>query len=182
MTPYLLERAERVIAIEVDPVMIGHLRRKFGEEPRLEIVSANVLEVDLAQWGPCRLAGNLPYYITSPILERVFRASQAIERAVVLIQKEVALRLTAAEGSRDYGYLSIATQVHATPRLLFPVPPAAFHPPPRVDSAVVELILKPGEADDTGFLEFAGVAFQHKRKTTPQQSGAQVWGGHPEAP
>jgi 16S rRNA (adenine1518-N6/adenine1519-N6)-dimethyltransferase len=165
LTALMLERAERVVAIEVDPAMVAHLQARFAGDPRLQLVGADVLHTSLAQWGPAVIAGNLPYYITSPILEAVFAAAGVIDRAVLMMQKEVALRLTASPGTRDYGYLTVLTRVHAEPRLLFTVPPGAFHPPPKVDSAVVELHLRRPDPDVGGFLEFARLCFRHKRKT-----------------
>jgi 16S rRNA (adenine1518-N6/adenine1519-N6)-dimethyltransferase len=165
LTEKLLKRAARVVAIEIDPFLVEHLRAKFAAEPRLDVVHADVLSVDLAQWGSAPVAGNLPYYITSPILERTVRAK--VPRAVFLIQKEVAERLTAQPGSRAYGFLTVATALYATARLLFEVKPAAFHPPPKVDSAVI-LIEAHGRdwgVDPAGLLPFVGHAFEHKRKT-----------------
>ena len=164
LTEKLLPRAKRVVAIEVDPFLVGHLRQKFADEKKLEVVHADVLEADLAQYGAAPIAGNLPYYITSPIFEKVSRLRAP--RAVFLIQKEVAERLTAKPGSRDYGYLTVQTTFFSTVRMLFEVKPGAFHPPPKVDSAVVLLEPKatvPEGADD--FLRFAGFCFSHKRKT-----------------
>jgi 16S rRNA (adenine1518-N6/adenine1519-N6)-dimethyltransferase len=110
------------------------------------------------------IAGNLPYYITSPILEKVLPLD--FKRAVFLMQKEVAERLAARPGSRDYGYLTVATALFAEVRLLFTVKPSAFHPPPKVDSAVVLLERRTPPVEDTaGFLQFAGRCFRHKRKT-----------------
>lgn len=170
LTTRLLSRARRVVAIEIDPWLVEDLRRRFAGETRLEIVHADVLETDLAQWGTAALAGNLPYYITSPIFERVARARQSLRRAVLLVQKEVAERVTAAPGSRDYGYLTVGLALFFTARLLARVPPAAFHPPPKVDSAVV--LMEPRERadelgirDPTAFLAFVGRAFHQKRKT-----------------
>lgn len=165
LTEKLLKRAARVVAIEVDPFLVEHLRRKFAGEPRLEVVHADVLHTDLAQWGRAPVAGNLPYYITSPILQQTVRSD--VPRAVFLIQKEVAERLVAQPGSRAYGFLTVATALFAAARLLFEVKPAAFHPPPKVDSAVV--LLEPHGrdwgADPEGLLRFAGRCFEHKRKT-----------------
>ena len=166
LTEKLLKRAERVVAIELESFLVDHLRQKFAGDPRLEIVHADVLATDLAQWGPAPLVGNLPYYITSPILELAMRSN--LPRAVFLIQKEVAERLVAQPGSRDYGYLTVQTAMSATARLLFEVKPAAFHPPPKVDSAVV--LLEPredkqGTPATAGFLRFVGQCFRQKRKT-----------------
>jgi 16S rRNA (adenine1518-N6/adenine1519-N6)-dimethyltransferase len=166
LTRKLLERAARVIAIEVDPRLADGLRREYAAEPRLEVVEADALSTDLAQWGRAPIAGNLPYYIASAILERALRSLPP--RAVFLIQKEVADRLVARPGSRDYGYLTVRTAFFASARLLFAVKPAAFHPPPKVDSAVV--LLEPRETpagigDAEAFLRFVSLCFAHKRKT-----------------
>jgi 16S rRNA (adenine1518-N6/adenine1519-N6)-dimethyltransferase len=162
LTEKLIKRAKRVIAIEVDPFLVDHLRARFGD--RVEVVQADVLRTDLAQWGRAPIVGNLPYYITSPILEKVLRLD--FPRAVFLIQKEVAERVTAAPGTRDYGYLSVATAVFSYARLLFHVKQTAFHPPPKVDSAVVLLEPRPAIVDDPeSFITFVGICFKQKRKT-----------------
>ena len=171
LTEALLECASQVIAIEVDPVLTHYLRQKFRdavEAGRLELIEGDSLKADLSRWEHRVIAGNLPYYITSPILERVLGES-GWQRAVFLVQAEVALRIAAAPGSRDYGYLSVLTQTQARPEILFDVPRTAFRPMPKVDSSVV--LLEPrapaelGIEDRAGFLRFAAACFQHKRKT-----------------
>jgi len=162
LTKFLLARADRVVAIELDPALAAGLRRRF---PQVEVVEADVLETDLSQWGPAALAGNLPYYITSPILERIFAMGVALRRAVVLVQLEVAERLVAKPGTRDYGFLTVETQCFTQPEILFGVPAAAFSPPPKVESAAVRLEPRQPVEDAAGFLEFAGRCFRHKRKT-----------------
>ena len=166
LTRKLLKRAARVIAVEVDAYLAEHLRRSFAGEPRLEIVEADVLEIDLARFGRAVVAGNLPYYITSPILDRTVRL--APPRAVFLVQKEVAARLVAHPGERDYGFLTVRTALFANVRRLFDVKPDAFRPPPKVDSAAV--LLEPRTRalpieDTEAFLRFVGQCFHHKRKT-----------------
>jgi 16S rRNA (adenine1518-N6/adenine1519-N6)-dimethyltransferase len=166
LTEKLLRRAARVVAVEIDTTLVDHLRTRFAGEPRLEIVHADVLATDLAQWGRAPIAGNLPYYITSPILERTVRLD--VPRIVFLIQKEVAGRLIATPGHRAYGYLTLQTALFADTRLLFEVKPGSFRPPPRVDSAVV--LLTPhrrdlGVGDREAFLRFLGQCFRQKRKT-----------------
>jgi len=164
LTARLLERADRVIAIEIDPAMVEHLRAQFAGEARLEIVHADILTVDLAQWGAAPVAGNLPYYITSPIIERTMRSGTP--RAVFLIQKEVAERLVASPGSRDYGFLTVQTALFAQVKYLFEVRPGSFQPPPKVDSAVVLLEKRDRALDDAaGLVRFVGHCFGHKRKT-----------------
>jgi 16S rRNA (adenine1518-N6/adenine1519-N6)-dimethyltransferase len=168
LTERLLARADRVVAIELDDYLAEHLRKKFPQ--RLEVAHADVLETDLNQWGLAVVAGNLPYYIATPILSRVLAPGSPFARGVLLIQKEVAERVTAQPGSRAYGYLSVESQFHADVRMLFEVRPSAFHPPPKVDSALISFtrhsggtelgIESPGE-----FLKFVRLCFQHKRKT-----------------
>jgi len=171
LTAHLLEHAGRVVAIETDPAMVKLLRERFQDEPRLEIVEADVLETDLAGWGDVVVAGNLPYYITSPVIERTLAIGKLLDRAVFLVQREVAERLTAKPGTRDYGFLTVATQLYAKTELLFGVPPGAFQPPPKVDSAVVRLTprhrlaTQSAVVDPAPLLAFVGLCFRHKRKT-----------------
>lgn len=166
LTQYLLPRCSHVHAIEVDQVLVHYLREKFRNEPRFSVQHADVLKSDLAQFGPVQVAGNLPYYITSPILERVLALGPNLLHAVFLIQKEVAERVVAHPGSRDYGYLSVQVQVYAEPKYLFTVPPDAFKPPPQVDSAVIALHprTEPLTGDPQALVKFAGLCFRQKRK------------------
>ncbi len=169
LTSHLLRRADRVIAIEIDPVLVQYLRAEFRDEPKLTLVEADVLKTDLAQWDAATVTGNLPYYITSPILEKTLALGDHLYRAVFLVQKEVAERLTAQPGSRDYGCLSVQTQIQTLPEFLFVVPAGAFRPPPKVDSAVVRLTPRSDSAlrgvDRGAFLDFVGLCFRQKRKT-----------------
>ncbi len=170
LTEHLLRRCGRLIAIEIDPELVACLRSRFPGEPRLEIVAADVLETDLAAWGSAALAGNLPYYITTPILEKAVSAGERMKRAVFLMQKEVAERVTAAPGNRQYGYISAALRLFSDAAILFEVKPGAFQPPPKVDSAVVRLtpharVPELGIADPARFLEFISRCFRQKRKT-----------------
>jgi 16S rRNA (adenine1518-N6/adenine1519-N6)-dimethyltransferase len=169
LTSHLLARSDRVIAIEIDPVLVQYLRAEFRNEPRLTLVEADVLKADLSQWGTATVAGNLPYYITSPILAQTLALGPHLTRAVFLVQKEVAERLTAHPGSRDYGYLSVQTQLSSIPEVLFTVPAGAFRPPPKVDSALVRLTPQAApelsSLNREAFLRFIGLCFRHKRKT-----------------
>ncbi len=168
LTAPLLARARQVVAVEVDPPLAAALRDRYQDEPRLTVIQGDFLQTDLSPWPATVIAGNLPYYITSPILEKVLPLPPPLRHAVFLIQKEVALRLVAVPGTRDYGYLSVFTQLYARPELLFSVPPGAFQPPPKVDSAVVRLHLQPAaqslEIEPAAFLRFAGACFAQKRK------------------
>ena len=168
LTQYLLPRASRLDAVEVDQVLVHYLQEKFRGTPGFAVHHDDVLRADLRQWAPAVVAGNLPYYITSPIVDKVLRLGpELLLRAVFLVQREVAERMTAAPGSRDYGYLSVSCQVLAETKYLFTVPPGAFRPPPKVDSAVVLLQPRsePLVGDVEGFLQFASACFTQKRKT-----------------
>jgi 16S rRNA (adenine1518-N6/adenine1519-N6)-dimethyltransferase len=159
LTRHLAERARRLIAIELDADFAAQLQL-----PGVEVVHGDILAADLAHWGECVVAGNLPYYITSPIVEKILELGVLCRRAVLLVQKEVAERLAAAPGSRDYGYLTVSVQSRANVEVLFGVPRGAFRPPPKVDSAVVRLTPH-ADAPPKPFLDFAGKCFRLKRKT-----------------
>lgn len=168
LTERLANRAEKLIAIEIDPGLVERLRERFRAAAHITIVHSDALEIDLNQWGRAAIAGNLPYYAATPIIEKALGTE--FLQAVFLIQKEVAARLAAGPGSRDYGYLSVRTQLFADVERLFDVPPSAFRPPPKVDSSVVRL--RPqnrapelGIADAAAFLAFVGQCFRQKRKT-----------------
>lgn len=173
MTVELARRSARVVAIELDRSLLDSLRRAVTGLP-VEVVAGDVLELDLAKLaGPrCRVYGSLPYYITSPILRRVLAISERIEEIVVVIQREVAERLIAKPRTRDYGLLSVLVQLRARPDILLRIPPGAFRPPPKVESALVRL-RPPGEKqplglsdeDEDRFLGFVEACFAHKRKT-----------------
>jgi 16S rRNA (adenine1518-N6/adenine1519-N6)-dimethyltransferase len=127
------------------------------------VIEADILKTDLRQWGPAVIAGNLPYYITSPILERALEGP--FHQAVFLMQREVAERIMAAPGSRDYGYLSVRVQLLSKVEKLMHVPAGAFQPPPKVDSTVIRLTpVAPRIENADTFLKFAGLCFAMKRK------------------
>lgn len=167
LTERLLAHADRVAAIELDASLAAYLRQRWSEEPRLEILEANALQVDWSRWGEGVLAGNLPYYIATPLISRYVREPGSLRQAVFLIQKEVAERITAPPGGREYGYLSVECQFFAQTEYLFSVPPGAFQPPPKVESAVIRLTPRPTRAvdDAESFLAFASACFRQKRKT-----------------
>ncbi|MBI4892525.1 MAG: ribosomal RNA small subunit methyltransferase A [Acidobacteria bacterium] len=173
LTELLLERTERLVAVELDPALADNLRRRYAGEPRFSLLEGNVLETELRGMGPAVVCGNIPYYITSPIIERALALGPELIRAVFLIQKEVADRLAAEPGSRDYGYLTVATQALCAVEKLFVVKPASFRPPPKVDSAVVRLTphAEPLVADYAAFRRFASQCFRQKRKTLRNNLG-----------
>ena len=169
LTDALLARAGRVVAIEIDPKLVELLREKYAHESRLSIIEADVLDVNLGQaaGGEYALAGNVPYYITTPILFRALKQPRAL-RSVLLVQREVAARMAAEPGAEDYGALSVNVQAVARVEMLFRIPPGAFTPPPRVDSAVVrvtpsaEPVVRAG--DEEAFRIFVQAAFALRRK------------------
>jgi len=187
LTEHLLGRASRVVAIEIDPVLVHYLQQKFRDRPNFSVLHDDVLKTDLAQWGEVSVAGNLPYYITSPIVQKVLGLGPLLLRAVFLVQKEVAERIAAQPGSRDYGFLSVSVQAFCEPRILMSVPPEAFRPPPKVHSAVIELVPRqhPAVKDADSFLAFASAAFKQKRKTLRNNLagvyGQDAIGSQPEA-
>ena len=187
MSLHLLAAGAPVHAIELDPKFLPGLRHLAQQYPKLDVISGDILTADLAAIAAGRriyLYGNLPYYITSPILHRLFTFADIIDEIHIVIQTEVALRVAAQPGTRDYGYLSILCQFYARPEFVFEIPPEAFDPPPEVTSALVTLRL-PGERaklalhapQNTGaethssheaeirFLDFVKVCFSQKRKT-----------------
>lgn len=174
LTAHLLRRAARVVGVEADAGLAGRLRERFRAEPRFELVEGDVLAVDLRPYTPAVVCGNIPYYITSPIIEKALRLGEGLERAVFLVQREVAARLGAAAGCRQYGYLSVMAQALCRVEQLWVVKAGAFSPPPKVDSAVVRLT--PRETARVGdydaFLRFAARCFRHKRKTLRNNLGA----------
>ncbi len=173
MTPFLARHAGRVIAIELDAKLLPRLREVASPLGNVSVVAGDILRLDLAKLAghqSFRVYGNLPYYITSPIVHRLFEHADQLEGAFILVQLEVATRLTARPGVRDYGYLSACAQFYARPEILLRIPPGAFRPRPKVTSALVAL-RPPGEratlgvAGERDFLEFLKVCFAQKRKT-----------------
>jgi 16S rRNA (adenine1518-N6/adenine1519-N6)-dimethyltransferase len=185
LTTLLANRAGRLMAIELDRVLAAQLRLKFARYPNVEIIEADILKVDLATMlgnrpGPLRdlrpterlkahVVGNLPYYITSDILLRLFEHNQLFQRLVLMVQFEVAERIASEPGGKEYGVLSATAQMYADVELLFKLPPEAFNPPPKVHSAVLRLTINPKfesfGVDELGFIEFLRMVFAQKRKT-----------------
>ena len=173
MTRELARTAERVLAIEIDKALHGGLERLAAEQPKITLVRGDILQLDLAHLlmgQRVRVYGSLPYYITSPILRRLFEHASQIISIAVVIQLEVAVRITARPGSRDYGFLSVLCQYYSQPEIALRLPPSAFTPRPKVASALVRMRL-PGQqanlgiADDAAFEKFLQACFAQKRKT-----------------
>jgi 16S rRNA (adenine1518-N6/adenine1519-N6)-dimethyltransferase len=173
MTEHLVSTGAVVYAVELDALLVERLQRLAKKFTNLTVVRGDFLESDLAAIASGRrihLYGNLPYYITSPILHHVFTFAELIDEIHIVIQEEVALRLTAKPETKQYGYLSVVTQLYTRPEFVLRIPRQAFSPPPEVGSALVTLRL-PGERaklslhDEVAFLDFVKLCFSQKRKT-----------------
>jgi 16S rRNA (adenine1518-N6/adenine1519-N6)-dimethyltransferase len=167
LTNHLLPHCDQLTAIELDPPLAARLRENLNGNAGFRLIESDVLDVDLSQWGAVVVCGNLPYYITSPIIEKTLALGPLLMRAVFLVQKEVADRIAAKPGSRDYGYLSVMVQSQCAVEKLFVVKPSSFRPPPKVDSAVIRLTPRTDSltGDLARFLRFASACFRLKRKT-----------------
>ena len=185
ITSLLAKRARRLIAVEIDRVLAAQLRLKFGMTHNVEVIEADILSIDfdslfgpkpgLSRPGielkpnPVTVVGNLPYFITSDILLRLFDFAKYFDTIVIMVQREVADRLAAPPGGSDYGLLSATAQLYAKVERLFTLPPEAFEPAPKVHSTVLRLNVAPqieklGVAGD-GFIGFLKLSFAQKRKT-----------------
>ena len=175
ITALLAARAARLHCIEFDPALARELEFRFRNDAHVTVHHADVLTTDFAAMldGAASLdvVGNLPYYITSEILLRLFAAARTgvVARAVLMMQREVAERIAAAPGASEYGALSAATQMHARVTNLFTLPPSAFSPPPDVYSTVLRLEFAPRFAElgveFEGFNRLLRASFAQKRKT-----------------
>ncbi len=166
LTEHLLRRVDRLIAVEVDAALIPALEARFAGESKLTLIHGDALDCDFGAWSPDALCGNLPYYVATAILERAVRFGI---RTTALIQKEVAGRLLAKPGTREFGYLTCSIALFAEAKYRFRVKPGSFHPPPKVDSSVISLEphARAGElgVDAQAFLKFLAACFHLKRKT-----------------
>jgi len=164
LTRELADAAKHVVAIEIDRDLIARLRGAMP--PNVDIVHADALDVDLAELArvPFHLVGNLPYNVATPLLKRFIEARDRILDVTVMLQKEVAERIRAMPGTPDYGPLSVLIQYYATPVRGFSVPPGAFTPRPKVDSAVIRLEWKTGVPTAKDFTDFVHRAFGSRRK------------------
>src|SRR5260370_14663371 len=179
LTKTLAKRAGRLIAIELDRMMAAELRFQYSSNPKVEVLEGNVLNIDFRTVlhrtiGPlndlrpqkperAHVIGNLPYYITSDILLRLFEFHDQFDLIVIMVQREVADRIAARPGTRDYGLLSATAQLYAKVDKLFTLPPGAFTPPPKVHSSVLRLTIAPRFAElqvqSREFIQFLKTAF-----------------------
>ena len=175
LTRYLAEAAGRVVAVEVDRDLAGHLRDEFGGEPRVEIVESDILRCDLGslltdrQPGPWRVVSNLPYNISSQVLFLLLDHVALFSGLTLMLQKEVAERIASGPEEKEYGILSVFCRLHCDVELAFTVKPGSFHPPPQVHSAILRLTPLPAPRCDVGderfFRRLVKAAFGNRRKT-----------------
>jgi len=185
ITSLLSKRVRRLIAVEIDRVLAAQLRLKFGMSRNVEVIEADILSVDfdslfgpkpgLGRPGielkpePVKVVGNLPYFITSDILLRLFDFARYFDKIVIMVQREVADRIAARPGGSDYGLLSATAQLYSEVEKLFTLPPAAFDPPPKVHSTVLRLSISSQierlDVAGDGFIDFLKRSFGQKRKT-----------------
>jgi len=185
LTSLLARRTRRLIAIELDRVLAAQLRMKFSLTPNVEIIEGDVLAIDFDtlfgpkpgstrpgmnhQPEPVKVVGNLPYFITSDILLRLFAYRKYFETIVLMVQREVGDRLAAKPGTSEYGLLSATAQLYSHVEKLFTLPPGAFSPPPKVHSTVVRLSIASRieglGVPEQAFIDFLRKSFGQKRKT-----------------
>lgn len=170
MTRMIGERVRKVIAIEIDKTLIDNLRKDLSGHPNIEIVNADALYYSYEDIEErFKVIANIPYYITTPILFRLMDVRKSIQGMTLMVQKEVAERITARPGGKDYGVLSVAIQYYSVPEIAFIVPRGAFRPPPRVDSALIhiEILQEPRikVKDESFFFRVIRMSFSQRRKT-----------------
>ncbi len=170
LTRKLAERAGNVLAIELDDRLIPHLQKEFEGFPNIKLVHADALAYDYnGLAGDWKVVANLPYYISTPIIQRLIEFRSKFISLTLMLQREVAERIAAPPGGKEYGYLSVLVQLYTLPRIEFTVPSGAFTPKPEVDSAVVTLTVRERPAavlaDERFFIRVVKAAFSQRRKT-----------------
>lgn len=167
LTRYLSEKAGRVVAIEFDRDLISELERRFSGSGRFELINEDALHLVLSRFdiGRLKIVANLPYNVATPILQRLALQREYISTMVLMFQREVADRVTAALGSKERGYLSVLSENAFDVERLFDVAPTAFVPVPKVWSSVVRLVPRPKEPDEAALLSLVSAGFMHRRKT-----------------
>ena len=176
MTQYLAQAAREVVAVEIDKALIPILQDTLSGFPNAEVIQDDILKVDIAELAaernggrPIKVVANLPYYITTPIIMSLFEHDVPLALVTVMVQKEVAERMQAGPGSKDYGALSLAVQYYADPYIVANVPPNCFMPRPNVGSAVIRLTrhkVSPVQVEDEKLMfQMIRASFNQRRKT-----------------
>ena len=174
LTELLAQKAKTVYAVEIDDSLYKILQQKFSQDKNVKLIHKDILKVDLAgdsvmYDGKMTVLGNIPYYISTPIIEHLFRFADKIKTVFLTVQKEFADRMTALSGSREYGALSCFIQYNSKPKVIFKVPAGCFSPAPSVDSSFIKLELKKsfilsGEQEKWLF-RIIRASFNKRRKT-----------------
>ncbi len=191
VTQALLQKAGHVIAVEIDKLLIPILEENFKEFSNLTLIHEDILKVDLhqliqeqTQGKPIKVVANLPYYITTPIIMMLLEEGLPIETITVMVQKEVALRIDAKPGTKQYGAITVALNYYASSQLITNVPRGCFLPAPNVDSAVIQLQLHQEPpvkvADEALLFTIVKAAFSQRRKTLTNTLFAQADLGIPK--
>jgi len=174
MTLALARQVKRVIAIEIDPKLVAILNKKMKDYPNVEVVKGDILKVDFRQFlkregHPIKVVANLPYQISTPLLFRFIESKEAFSTFTLMLQKEVAERVVAPPGRKEYGPLSIFIQIFLDVSIRFFIKPSAFFPPPKVESAVVHMAWKEKPMietnDEEWFKRVVRACFGYRRKT-----------------
>ncbi|UCB51807.1 MAG: ribosomal RNA small subunit methyltransferase A [Candidatus Zixiibacteriota bacterium] len=172
LTRHLVEKANRVLAVEIDARLCRLLRKSFRDVENLSVINEDILKLDFRDvvkpGAKVKAVGNLPYQITSPVLSFLLENKETISLCVLTVQKEMALRICALPGTKDWSPLSIAVQLHSDARVLFHLKPESFYPPPKVDSSVIKITFlgEPRVAmpDEEWFFKVVRCAFSQRRK------------------
>ncbi len=169
LTRMLAERAAKVIAIEYDPILCEELLKEFSRVLRIEIHCQDVLKYPFHELPPFKVVANIPYYITTPIIFKLLHHDVPLISATLTVQKEVAERIIALPGRKDYGVLSLMVQYYTEPEIVFNIPRKAFVPPPKVDSSVIHLRRREhppvSVANEQMLFKVIKTAFSKRRKT-----------------
>lgn len=189
LTEKLAQTAGKVTAVEIDQRLLPILGEVMEPYKHVTVIHGDVLKLDLQQlfaeqFGDCEsvsVVANLPYYVTTPIMMNLLEAGLPLENIVVMIQKEVAVRMAASPGGKDYGSLSIAVQYYSEPQLVCTVPPSVFIPQPNVESAVIRLKVRQAPPvqvkDESFFFEVVQSSFTQRRKTIANNLKSRFFSG-----
>lgn len=174
LTEELALRAKKVIAIEIDDTLLPILDETLGKYDNVQVIHGDVLKIDIEKLieenlsgGPVKVVANLPYYVTTPIIAKLIEDNLNLESIIVMVQKEVAERMEAGPGGKEYGSLSVFVNFYSKPEIVVKVPKTVFMPQPKIDSAVIKLEIKKElpDVDKDKFFKIVKAAFSKRRKT-----------------
>jgi 16S rRNA (adenine1518-N6/adenine1519-N6)-dimethyltransferase len=174
MTRALARLVKQVIAVEIDPKLVEILKKRLADCPNVEVVKSDILKVDFKglykkEGHPIKVVANLPYQISTPLLFRFIEAKEAFSTLTLMLQREVAERMAATSGGKEYGPLSIFVQIFLDVSIRFFIKPSAFFPPPKIESAVVHMVWKERprieQKDEEWFKKVVKACFGYRRKT-----------------